>query len=129
MLPFVRKYANVVMADLRREFGIDLLDFWRGQLSFFELMVYLGGLPSESRTVRLMRDLPEEAEGWTLTDILLGNLLDTVRNMFAEEGKPVESVIPRALFDEPAKPAELQPVSALAGLFGSPERFAEQHGS
>lgn len=122
MLPFVRKHASVVMADLRREYGVDLLDLWRGQLSFYELMVYLSGLPQESRTVRLMRDLPEEAEGWGLTEMLIAGLIDTVRGLVAEEGKPPESVIPKALMSEPAE----QPDLTAQALFG--KGFVTQHG-
>lgn len=109
------------MADLRREYGIDLLDLWRGQLSFFELNVYLSGLPAECRTNRLMRDLPEDTEGWGLSHMLLAGLIDTVRGMFAEEGKPVDSVIPKALLPEPE-----QPKLTAQELFGA--GFGTQHG-
>ena len=111
------------MADLRREYGIDLLDLWRGRLSFYELCAYLKGLPEECRTVILIRELPDEAIGWGTTEVLLAALLDTVRNMFADE--PIESVLPKALLQEP-KP-KLEPVSSLAGLFSSPASFAEAH--
>lgn len=110
------------MADLRREYGIDLLDLWRGRLSFYELCAYLSGLPADCRTMNLIHELPDETIGWGTTQMLLAALLDTVRNMFADE--PVESVLPKALLREP-KP-ELEPMSALAGMFGSPDSFAEK---
>jgi hypothetical protein len=117
------------MADLRREYGIDLLDLWRGRLSFYELCVYLFGLPAESSTVRLMHDKPVEVEGWTLTNQLLGMLLDTVRNMFAE--KPVDSCMPKALFDgetQSGKAAKMQPMSAMLGVLGPEQDFIARHG-
>lgn len=115
------------MADLRREYGIDLLDFWRKRLSFFELCGYLAGLPADCATVRLMQDRPREVEGWSLTNVLLGQLLDTVRGMFAEQAP--ESVMPKALF-EIEQVNELKPMSELSSLFAaSPEHFAKQHGS
>lgn len=117
------------MADLRREYGIDLLDFWRGRLSFFELCAYLGGLDAETTTGRLIRNLPEDVEGWGLVPQLLGMVVDAIRGQWSEQ--PVDSVIPKALFQggseiSQAKP-ELQPDRAAFAMFGSPQAFVATH--
>lgn len=126
MLPFIRKHAATVLADLRREFNIDLMDLWRGQLSFFELCAYLAGLSPDTRTGRLMRNVPDELEGWSLVPQLLGALVDAVRNQWAD--KPIPSVIPKALFEATGKP-EIQPDrAAMAMLGGSPDDFVKRHG-
>lgn len=117
------------MCDLRREYGIDLLDLWRGRLSFYEICVYISGLPPDCATVRLIRDAPPEVEGWNLTNQLLGALIDTVRNMLSEE--QVDSVIPKALTEAStpvSKPAEIQPASSLTGLIGDAQTFMTEHG-
>jgi len=130
VLPFVREHSAAVLADLRREYGIDLLDFWRGQLSFFEICAYLGELSAETRTGRLMRNMPDEVEGWGLVPQLLGALVDAVRGQWSE--KPVESILPSGLFDKSHQPKrksnlKLQPDSAAFALLGSPAAFVSRH--
>lgn len=129
MLPFIREHATTVLADLRREYNVDLLDLWRGQLSFYELCAYLAGLPPETQTFHIMSGLPDEVQGWGLVPQLLGALVDAVRGQWSE--KPVDSVLPSALFDKRhqanrPKP-ELQPDSAAFALLGSPAEFVSKH--
>ena len=126
----MREYAPIILADLRREYGIDLLDFWRGRLSFYELCAYLSGLPPECPTARRLSGLAEAGDGWSTEALLLGGILDATRNAWAE--KPVDSCLPKVLIEESkreskAKP-ELQPASELAGLFTSPEKFISSRG-
>jgi hypothetical protein len=117
-----------VLADLRREYGVDLLDFYRGRLSFWELCSFLSGLPAECATARRMRGESAEGDGWGTQEILLGGLLDATRSAWSE--KPVDSCLPKVLFDEvqPEPKSDLQPVSELAGLFGSDQAFVDKHG-
>lgn len=106
-----------------------MLGLWRGQLSFYELCVYLAGLPGESATGRLLRNQPAEVEGWGLTEQLLGHLVDAVRAQWAEQ-QP-DSCMPKALFDErpiQQETPQLQPNSAASALFGAPHEFVAAHG-
>lgn len=58
-------------ADLQRYYQIDLVDFWRGTLSFRKLSVLVRKLPDEAQTTR---KLTGNRRGFTLTDHLLADL-------------------------------------------------------
>ncbi len=57
-------------ADLHRYYRLDVVDVWRGTITFRKLGVLVRGLPPESATQR--RGLA--ARGWSLTDYLLADL-------------------------------------------------------
>jgi hypothetical protein len=50
-----------VEADLLRYFQVDLLDLWRGRLSYRRLALLIRHLPSESWTQTFLRDSDEHA--------------------------------------------------------------------
>lgn len=59
-------------ADLQRFYQLDLLDYYRGQISFRKLMVLLKHAPPEAHTRRL-----SGMYGWNAEDVpyLLGDLI------------------------------------------------------
>lgn len=62
---------------MRREYGVSLPDLWRGKLTLRQVRVYLDGLPVSSRTAyTLAGETYAALAGWTLTDLLLGRVLD-----------------------------------------------------
>lgn len=69
---YLGKYHAALEADLLSHYGIDLLDLYRGRLTWRRLRVLVAGLPSESATGRAM----PEVRGWGVTDYLLAHLVD-----------------------------------------------------
>lgn len=47
-MSFVDRYGEAIEADLHREYGVDLLDFFRGRYSWRKLRVLMQKLPSTS---------------------------------------------------------------------------------
>lgn len=81
-------------ADLLRYYSIDLMDLWRGGLSFRRLWVLIKHLPSESWTQTKLRDerereheLVEPADGpqtfgpWSLENYQLAQLADGLNHL------------------------------------------------
>lgn len=64
-----------VEADIRRYYGVDMLGFWRGEITPRQLLVMIYHLPSESITASLSVDKPE-LSGWGQAEYLLGMLTD-----------------------------------------------------
>lgn len=58
----VSKYGDEVEVDLHREFGVDLLDFFRGRYSWRKLGMFLRKLSPRSLANEAMLDDPEMAE-------------------------------------------------------------------
>lgn len=96
-------------ADLQREYSVDLLDLWRGRMSMRKLAVLVRGLGPDSATVRAASEVPDEFAGWSMTDILLGRLVNEASFHRWEWGlahtedkrrssypKPPRSVLPEA---------------------------------
>ncbi|WP_328940100.1 hypothetical protein OG288_23025 [Streptomyces tauricus] len=83
-----------------RHYGVDLLDWHRGQLSSRRLSVLVRHLPRDSA---LIRALHGEAADWSVTDYLLASVVDQLAEanwMFAtvnrdEDSEPLE--FPEAL--------------------------------
>jgi hypothetical protein len=61
--------------DLQRYHGIDVADYWRGELSLRRLSVLVYHLPPESATARKFN--PDVA-GWTVEAYLLAHLYQTL---------------------------------------------------
>lgn len=57
-------------ADLQRFYGVDLADYWRGELSPRRLSVLVHQLPADSATSRHYAN----ADGWDLHAFLLADL-------------------------------------------------------
>jgi hypothetical protein len=84
-----------VEADLLRYFSIDLMDLWRGRLSFRRLALLIRHLPSESWTQTALRDaaegeLAEPADNelasftgqpWALANYQLASLKDEIAHL------------------------------------------------
>lgn len=58
----VSKYGDEVEVDLHREFGVDLLDFFRGRYSWRKLALFLRKLSPRALVHEAMLDDPELAE-------------------------------------------------------------------
>lgn len=63
-------------ADLQREYQADLCDVWRGTLSLRKLRVFIEHLPADSASARAIADVTGPLSQWSLTDALLGRLVD-----------------------------------------------------
>lgn len=110
-------------ADLRREYGEDLCDLWRGKLTLRKLRVYLDGLPITSATTRAMAgmDPTHPLAQWSLTDVLVARLVDevaahrwqweTAHSKPGRRRKPPESVMP-----EPPRTPRAEPDSNVIPL-------------
>ncbi|MFD3789066.1 hypothetical protein [Streptomyces cyaneofuscatus] len=114
-----------------RHYGLDLLDWHRGQLSSRRLAVLLRYLPQDSAVAR---ELHGEAAEWSVSDYLLAMAVDQLTEanwMFAtvnqdEDAEPLEYPVPvprpgaepaaeePAARPEPAGPGPAQ----LASFFG-----------
>lgn len=78
-------------ADLLRYFSVDLMDLWRGGLSFRRLAVLIAHLPEESWTQTAIRDATEgalvEVDGppkfgpWSLSNYQLAALRDEIAEL------------------------------------------------
>lgn len=66
----------MIEADLERHYQRDLCDLWRGRLTIRKLRVLIDGLPPDSATVRALSEVDDRFAGWTLTDVLMGRLVD-----------------------------------------------------
>ncbi len=56
--------------------GIDLLDFWRGQITPRRMRVLLEHLPADALTLRKVHPKDAAIESWNVTDYLLARLID-----------------------------------------------------
>lgn len=69
----VEEHAEALEADLLRYYGVDLLDWYRGELSSRRLATLVRQLPRDS-AFRLAQE--GEAAQWSLTDHLLAAVVD-----------------------------------------------------
>jgi hypothetical protein len=109
----VEEHAEALEADLLRHYGIDLLDWHRGQLSSRRLSVLVQHLPRDSATAR---ELHGEAADWSVTDYLLASVVDQLAEanwMFATVNRDEDSealeypeAVPRPGTEPDAGPAE-----------------------
>ncbi|QNO12676.1 tail assembly chaperone [Arthrobacter phage Tweety19] len=71
LVRLLREDSDVVEADLQRFYGVDLADFWRGELSIRRLSVLISKLPADSATVAKASDL---SPGWDVHAFLLADV-------------------------------------------------------
>lgn len=77
LFEILANHGYAVEADLRRYYGVDLVDFWRDEITPRQILVYISHLPADSATAALIRDKPE-LQDWGLTEFLLGGLTDRI---------------------------------------------------
>lgn len=67
----LREAPDVLEADLQRHHGIDLAEFYRGELSLRRLSVLVQYLPADSATARLANDgeAPWQVEHYLLSHV------------------------------------------------------------
>lgn len=75
LLDILDAHGYAVEADLRRYYGVDILDFWRGDITARQMLVYMQHLPHDSRTVALISEKPE-LQDWSLSNFLAGVIVD-----------------------------------------------------
>lgn len=85
LLRFLAEYGEAVAWDIPHYWpGRSLKEFWRGELSWLELKIFLRYLPRDSATARAVRNASPDEEAWTLDRQLLASVVDAVReNTFA----------------------------------------------
>ncbi|MGW6457805.1 hypothetical protein ACWF94_18150, partial [Streptomyces sp. NPDC055078] len=92
----VEEYAEALEADLLRYYGVDLLAWYRGELSSRRLSVLVRQLPRDSAFAQAREG---EAAQWSLTDHLLAAVVDhlAIANwMFASVNRDEDSSAPEA---------------------------------
>lgn len=92
------------------EYGVDVLDLWRGGLSLRRLAVLVSQLPSGSRVWAIEQGVPH---GWTLTDFLLTDIWSA----FTGEPHPLRPT------DDSAKKSKVE--EQAAKLLAQRERIAK----
>ena len=119
---------------MQRYYGIDLLDFWRGNITYRQLLVYVYHMPVESRTSSLLSEKPELQE-WGLTQYLLGFIADRLADLnFAyaqvhtEEKqrnklRPPESVLPDSAIEKTVR--EETKHMSISEFFSPADLFAD----
>jgi len=127
-----------VEADLLRYFQVDLLDLWRGRLSFRRLALLIRHLPADSWTQTALRDAadtelaePSEADGpqkfgpWSLTNYQLAQLRDeiaalryVVAKTSGQDSYPEPQPTPRPGLNRPIRRQTAAAVAYLKRLRG-----------
>lgn len=124
----MEEHAEAIEADLLRHYGVDLLDWYRGQLSSRRLRVLVEHLPAGSSFARAVNG---EAADWGLTEHLLAAVVDqlSVANwMFAtvnrdEDAEPLPYPEPLArpgLERAPEPESDAATPAEITAFFGSP---------
>ncbi len=75
LFEILAEHGYTVETDLRRYYGVDLLGFWRDELTARQVLVMLYHLPAESASAALVRETPE-LQDWGLNQYLLGSAVD-----------------------------------------------------
>lgn len=144
------KHAKAVEADLLRYFSIDLMDLWRGRLSFRRLAVLIRYLPSESWTQTALRDerehdlsdlIADEPEApakfgpWALENYQLAQLRDEIAELrfvvartAGSENYPEPQPTPRPGANRPIRRQTAAGVAYLKNLRAERKRAQEQEG-
>ncbi len=79
LVRLMANHGETVEADFAHYYpSIDLLDFYRGKMSVRRLWVLIQGLPFNTKTARRLHGLDTALDDWTLTDILLGRILESL---------------------------------------------------
>ncbi|MFK4070335.1 hypothetical protein [Streptomyces sp. NPDC029674] len=122
----MEEHAEALEADLLRHYGVDLLGWYRGELSSRRLAVLVRHLPGDS-AFRLAHE--GEVAQWSLTDHLLAAVVDhlAIANwMFASVNRDEDEPAPEAPQPVPrpgAQPDDSPPsaepsATELARFFG-----------
>lgn len=69
------EHGEALEADLLRHYRVDLLDLWRGRLTWRRLNALVRGLPPDSATLRAASG---DNAGWGLLEHLVARLVDEV---------------------------------------------------
>ena len=117
---------------MQRHYGVALLGFWRGDLTPRRLRVLLEYLPADSLTARAVSGTDAGAlAGWTLTDALLGRLLDEVaahrwqwESVHTKKGRPTRKA-PGSVLPEPEHQDTPRSQDAQVIPLVSPHRLGE----
>lgn len=99
LLVLLKDHGEAIEADLLREYGVDLLDLWRGRLSLRRVKVLVAGL---SQDARLRREVSGPDADWNLTAHLLALAVDYLAIMVWQKSNagvkspsPLPKPIPR----------------------------------
>lgn len=114
----INRYGEALEGDLRFYFGVRLLDFFKGEMTARELLVYIDRLPSDSayseamaqddEVVELLAQQPEGGAGPRLTEFgpqvqLLTNVVEALQELIGAvawlggEKPPKVSPLPRPM--------------------------------
>jgi hypothetical protein len=115
---------------LRHHYQVRLTDLWRGELTLRELRVLLEYLPDDSATARAISGAATgPLAGWTLTDALLGRLVDEVaahrwqwESVHTKKGRPSRKA-PASVLPELRPPREPSGPDAEVIPLVSPHRL------
>lgn len=77
---YLRDHSGPLEADLRREYQVDLLDFWRGTISARRLGVYAAQLPPGSSLWRSIGD----DHAWSQEGHLIAEVIDALKGLEAQ---------------------------------------------
>ncbi|MFI9789131.1 hypothetical protein ACIHEI_37295 [Kitasatospora sp. NPDC051984] len=78
LIRLLDRHDAEVAADLRRFYGVDVLDWFRGRHSARYVLALIGTLPDGSATVAAMRG-GREAAGWDAKAYVLADLVDAIQ--------------------------------------------------
>ncbi|MFJ5233958.1 hypothetical protein ACIQBJ_29155 [Kitasatospora sp. NPDC088391] len=78
LIRLLDSHGAEITADLRRFYGVDVLDWFRGRHSARYVLALIGTLPDDSATVAAMRG-GREALGWDAGTYVLADLVDAVQ--------------------------------------------------
>lgn len=123
----VRDHPEELESDLLEFFGVDLLDLWRGQLSFRRIAVLVRALTRRHGRSSLAAVMDESAE-WATSDYLLARISDALEvnnylflkaNSSGDNQLTAPEPIPRPGFETEAGEPEFQHSSGeeVAGFF------------
>lgn len=130
------EHSEAIEADLLRYFSVDLMDLWRGRLSYRRLSVLIRKLPGDSWTQTALRDaaeteLVEPVAGpmrfgpWTLTNYQLAGLTDAVNalryvtaRLAGQDKYPLPEPTPRPGMSRPVRRQSRAAVAYLKKLRG-----------
>jgi hypothetical protein len=126
----VQEYPDELEADLLEFFGVDLLDLWRGRLTFRRLAVLIRSLMAKPGRSTFLMALDERAK-WPERDYLLARISDGMElsnflflkaNGDHKATRDIEIPQPIERPGTPLPPPEPEPVfsdaSALTSFFG-----------
>ena len=88
----IRDHPDALEAALAAEYGVDLLDLWRGQLTFRRLLVLWRHLPDDSAVHRIASD----GVRWSSLHYLVDDLRRTTLAVAGDKEPPPHPLSPAA---------------------------------